>query len=103
MTDLAGAHPTRAGHAPEQPAALREPTVEVRARWVVLLVLANLGVWMAFFTPIQVLLPEQISAIAPRDKEYMLGLVTALGAAAAVVVNPLAGTLSDRTTLRGYG
>jgi MFS family permease len=85
------------------PAALAEPTVPVRARWVALLVLANLGVWMAFFTPIQVLLPEQVEGIAPADKETMLGLVTAIGAAAAVVVNPLAGALSDRTSLRRYG
>src|SRR5262245_7363256 len=83
--------------------ALAEPTVRVRGRWVTLLVLANLGVWMAFFTPIQVLLPEQVAGISPADKETMLGLVTALGAAAAVVVNPVAGALSDRTSLRGYG
>jgi MFS family permease len=87
----------------DAPAALAEPTVPVRGRWVGLLVLANLGVWMAFFTPIQVLLPEQIASIALSDKENVLGLVTALGAAAAVVVNPLAGALSDRTTLPGYG
>jgi MFS family permease len=85
------------------PAALAEPSIAVRPRWVALLVLANLGVWMAFFTPIQVLLPEQIAAISLSDKENMLGLVTALGAAAAVVVNPLAGALSDRTSLGRLG
>src|SRR5205823_10948140 len=67
---------------------------------VALLVLANLGVWMAFFTPIQVLLPVQIKAIDPAHKESMLGVVTGIGAAAAVVVNPLAGALSDRTAWR---
>jgi MFS family permease len=89
------------------PAALAEPVIPVRGRWVALLVLANLGVWMAFFTPIQVLLPEQVEAIDPGSKEAMLALVTALGAAVAVIANPLAGALSDRTafTLRGraYG
>lgn len=85
------------------PPALAEPDVPVRARWVALLVLANLAVWMGFFTPIQVLLPDQVAAIAPGDKEGMLGLVTALGAAAAVVVNPLAGALSDRTVLGRLG
>ncbi len=82
------------------PAALAEPVVPVRGRWIALLVLANLGVWMGFFTPIQELLPEQIKAIDPAHKETMLGLVTGLGAAAAVVVNPLAGALSDRTAWR---
>jgi MFS family permease len=84
------------------PAALAEPAVPARARWVTLLVLASLGVWMAFFTPILVLLPEQIKAIDPAHKETMLGWVTGLGAAAAVVVSPLAGALSDRTAWR-YG
>lgn len=82
------------------PAALTEPSVRASARWVGLLVLANLGVWMAFFTPIQVLLPRQVQAVAPADKEAMLGWVTGLGALAAVVANPLAGALSDRTTGR---
>lgn len=82
------------------PAALAEPGVRVGARWVGLLALANLGVWMAFFTPIQVLLPRQVLAIAPDSKEAMLGWVTGLGALAAVVANPLAGALSDRTAGR---
>jgi MFS family permease len=82
------------------PAALAEPVVAVRRTWVALLVLANLGMWMAFFTPIQVLLPQQVEMIDPGDKESMLGIVTGLGAVAAMIINPLAGALSDRTTLR---
>jgi MFS family permease len=85
---------------PGVPAALAEPTARARRGWVALLVLANLGVWMAFFTPIQVLLPQQIEAIDPTRKEAMLGWVTGLGALAAVIANPLAGALSDRTSLR---
>ena len=64
---------------------LAEPVTRVPRRWVSLLVLANLAVWMGFFTPIQVLLPNQLDAIDHAHKETMLGLVTALGAAAAVV------------------
>ena len=79
---------------------LAEPVTRVRGRWVALLVLANLAVWMGFFTPIQVLLPNQLDAIDHAHKEAALGFVTALGAAAAVVFNPLAGALSDRTTSR---
>jgi len=88
------------GLEPHLPAALAEPATPVRVRWVGLLVLANLGVWMAFFTPIQLLLPRQVEAIDPAGKETMLAVVTGLGAAAAMVVNPLAGAVSDRTTLR---
>jgi MFS family permease len=82
------------------PSALAEPTVRVRARWVALLSVANLAVWMGFFTPIQVLLPEQLQIISPDHKEAMLGWVTGLGALAAVISNPLAGALSDRTSGR---
>ncbi len=82
------------------PRALAEPVATVRARWVSLLVVANLAVWMGFFTPIQVLLPEQLQAIAPEHKEALLGWVTGFGALAAVIANPLAGALSDRTTGR---
>jgi MFS family permease len=85
---------------PGLPAALAEPQTRVGWRWVALLVLATIGVWMAFFTPIQVLLAQQVEAIDPARKETMLGWVTAYGALAAMVVNPLAGAVSDRTTLR---
>jgi MFS family permease len=82
------------------PAALAEPVVPVRGKWVSLLVLANLAVWMGFFTPIQVLLPEQLQAIDPVHKAALLGWVTGAGALAAVVFNPLVGALSDRTSGR---
>jgi MFS family permease len=85
------------------PAALAEPTVRVRPAWIALIFSANLGVWMAFFTPIQVLLPQQVERIDPTGKEAMLAVVTGLGALAAVIVNPLAGALSDRTTPRLFG
>jgi MFS family permease len=79
---------------------LAEPGVRAQKRWIALLVFANLGVWMAFFTPIQVLLPMQADLIDPAHKETMLAWVTGLGALTAVVVNPLAGALSDRSTSR---
>jgi MFS family permease len=83
------------------PAALAEPTVAVRARWVALLFGANLAVWMGFFTPIQVLLPNQVEEIVgPDSKVAMLGWVTGVGALAALIANPLAGALSDRSSGR---
>jgi MFS family permease len=85
------------------PAALVEPVRPVRRSWVGLLFAANLGLWMAFFTPIQILLPNQISAIGAPGKEAALGWVTGIGALVAIIVNPLAGALSDRTRPRFGG
>jgi MFS family permease len=80
--------------------ALAEPTRRVGFRFTGSLSLAMLGLWAGFFAPLQVLLPEQVSAIDPGAKVAGLALVTATGAAVALVVNPLAGALSDRTRSR---
>jgi len=45
------------------PAALAEPTVPVRANWISLLFLANIGLWLAIYAPLQVLLPEQVQSL----------------------------------------
>ncbi len=81
--------------------ALAEPTVRVRAPFLATLALANLGIWLAFFTPIQNLLPRYSEQIAGADgKEAALAIVTGAGAFVAIIANPLAGALSDRTTSR---
>jgi MFS family permease len=85
------------------PAALAEPVVPVRRSWIGLLFAANLGLWMALFTPIQILLPVQISAIGVSSKETALGWVTGLGALVAIIANPVSGAFSDRTQLRIRG
>jgi MFS family permease len=85
------------------PVALAEPVVPVRRSWIGLLFAANLGLWMALFTPIQILLPNQIAEIGVSGKEAALGWVTALGALVAIVMNPLAGAFSDRTRPRLRG
>ncbi|EWC62829.1 putative membrane protein [Actinokineospora spheciospongiae] len=72
----------------------------VGRRFVGGMALASLGLWTALYTPVQVLLAQQLAVIAPADKESALGFVTGLGALVAVVANPLAGALSDRTTSR---
>ncbi|MGI5403565.1 MFS transporter [Streptomyces sp. CA-135486] len=77
-----------------------EPRARVGGGWISALVLANLGLFMAFLTPIQVLLAEQIDAIDPSGKEIALGWTTGVGALVAVVANPVAGALSDRTGSR---
>ncbi len=75
-------------------------TIGAPARWTALLSLACLGLFTAFYGPIQVLLGQQAELLAPADKELALGVVVGLGAAFAVVANPLFGALSDRTTWR---
>jgi MFS family permease len=77
-----------------------EPTERVPARWTALLSLAGLGLFTAFYGPIQVLLGRQAEALAPDGKEFALGLVVGLGAAVSMVANPLFGAISDRTTWR---
>jgi MFS family permease len=85
------------------PPALAEPTVHVRWGWITGLGLASLGMWMAALTPVQILLPLQLEGLT-KHKIAALGIVTGLGAVAAVIATPLAGALSDRTThARGLG
>jgi MFS family permease len=84
-------------------AALAEPVVPVRKPWIGLLFAANLGLWTACFTPIQVLLPIQIDELGVSGKEAALGWVTGIGALVSIIVAPAAGLLSDRTRPRLFG
>lgn len=77
------------------------PATRVRKAFIGTLALANLAVWMGFFTPIQLLLPDQLEAITgDAGKVSALGWVSGAGALVAVIATPLAGALSDRTTSR---
>lgn len=76
------------------------PTRRVGPAWVGALALANAGTYVAFFGPIQALLPLQAEAISPTSKEAILALVTGIGAAVSMVANPVFGALSDRTRSR---
>ncbi len=82
------------------PVALAEPTTSPPTRWVVWISLASVGVWSGFFGPIQVLLAQQAAVVAPDGKEAALSVVTGVGALVSVLLNPVFGALSDRTTLR---
>ena len=65
--------------------------------FIATLMLANFGTNVALIAPIQNILPRMIeSASGSADKAIGLGLVTGLGAFAALVFNPLAGHYSDR-------
>jgi MFS family permease len=80
--------------------ALAEPTAGVRNGWIAGLGLASLGMWMAAYTPLQVLIPTQLQDITPRHKIAALAVVTGVGAVASGLATPVAGALSDRTTHR---
>lgn len=65
--------------------------------FVAALMLANFGTNVALIAPIQNILPRMIeSASGSASKAVWLGVVTGIGALAALVFNPLAGYVSDR-------
>ncbi|GAA0931435.1 MFS transporter [Pseudonocardia zijingensis] len=82
------------------PGNLVEPSQRVSVGWVVRFSLAWIGLYAGLFGPLQVLLPQQVEALAPADKEATLALVLAAGAVCTLVANPLFGALSDRTRSR---
>ncbi len=65
--------------------------------FVAALMLANFGTNVALIAPIQNVLPRMVeAATGAGGKALALGLVTGIGAFAALVANPLAGHYSDR-------
>lgn len=76
------------------------PNEPVRRGWTLRFNLAWVGVIVAVFAPLQILLPNQAERLAPEHKELVLALVVSLGGVLAMVINPLWGALSDRTTSR---
>jgi len=80
--------------------ALAEPVVRVRRGWMAWLFCANLGLWLAVYAPIQVLLPQQAELLNKTNKEFVFGVVTGVGGLVSLFIVPLIGTLSDRTTSR---
>jgi MFS family permease len=81
----------------ESASALAEPERPIGTRYVLPVVLANLGIMLAFYTPIQNLLPRLAEEVAGADKEAALAWITGVGAFMSIVANPAAGALSDRT------
>jgi MFS family permease len=64
------------------------------------------GVWIAQLTPIQLLLPAQVTAVLRLDPQAWVrnvvafGIVSGIAGLCAAVAYPLTGALSDRTTSR---
>jgi MFS family permease len=94
--------------APENavPASRHLPAPRLNRLFVIALLLANFGSNVALIAPIQNLLPRMIEqAAGSSGKALGLGIVTGIGALAALVFNPVAGHFSDqwrRTDNRAY-
>lgn len=82
------------------PEALQIPANAVSAGFQFLLSLANLVVWLSILPISQILLPTQVAALDAANKFSNLSIAVAIGVLAAVITNPIAGALSDRTTSR---
>jgi len=74
------------------------PTRSVSLGFQLLLCLANMACWICVLPVGLILLPTQIAALDPVHKISNLAIITAVGALAALITNPIAGALSDRTT-----
>lgn len=68
--------------------------------FVALYALGYVGAYVALITPVATTLALKIADLDPDGKAASLGLVSAIGALFALVTNPVAGALSDRTTSR---
>jgi MFS family permease len=78
------------------PAAV-QPAPRLSRPFVAALMLANFGTNVALIAPIQNVLPRMVEAVTGAEgKALALGLVTGLGALAALIANPVAGHYSDR-------
>ncbi|GAA4974156.1 MFS transporter [Kineococcus glutinatus] len=78
------------------PPAAREPRA-----YVPTLALANFGVYIALLTPVMLTMALKVQHLVGTERQAsVLGTVLGIGALFALVCNPLAGRLSDRTTSR---
>jgi MFS family permease len=95
---------SRTGTAPGTVAVFAEPHTRVSGGWIAAFAAAWLGIWMAQLTPVQLLLPAQIDRqLHPQhwvDSVVAFGVISGAAGLCAIVVYPLTGTLSDRTTSR---
>jgi MFS family permease len=80
--------------------ALLEPSEPVSLRFQILFGLANASLTLAVIPILTILIPAQVSLIDPANTAVNLAVVLPLGAIGAMIGNPLAGALSDRTTSR---
>lgn len=75
---------------------------EPKASWALILgiILINLAWSMALLTPPMMTIALRVAEIAPQEKETVLSLLLGIGSVVAILANPIAGYLSDRTVSR---
>ncbi|GAB3973854.1 MFS transporter [Streptomyces sparsus] len=88
--------------APDAPRSPLGPPSAAPRGYVLRLGSATFGLYTALMTPVVITMAIRVAEVAPEDKEAVLGLVLGVGAVFALIANPLAGRLSDRTRSR-YG
>lgn len=80
------------------PSSVSEPP-KARAGFLAIYTFASFAGWVALITPIAVTLAMRVNQLDPTGKAGSLALITSLGALCAMLVGPVAGLFSDRTTL----
>src|SRR5260370_12689996 len=80
------------------PEALQVPTKAVTPGFQLVLSLANTVIWLSILPIGTILLPTQVAALDAAHKFSNLSIATAIVVLAAIITNPIAGALSDRTT-----
>lgn len=69
-------------------------------RLVSSLTISNIGLYVALIPPLILLLTLKIQAIDPENVESALATVLSIGAFVAMIANPVAGAISDKTRLK---
>lgn len=80
--------------------APRPPIRGPLRRLLVWIVPANMGIFLLWGAIPNVLLPLQVAGIDPEHKIANLAVITTIGAFSAMVAQPIAGAISDRTRTR---
>ena len=80
--------------------ALQAPTQRVSTLFMVALTAAGMSLFILYAGVGALLLPFQIGQFAPANKVAVLGVFTGIAVLVALIANPIAGALSDRTTSR---
>ncbi len=69
-------------------------------RFLGMYAVGNLALYALYLGVVQILLPTQVEAFDPANKEMNLAVVTGVSAVFATLFNPIGGMLSDRTRTR---
>lgn len=82
------------------PEAVQAPTKAVGAGFMIMLTIAATSLYILYAGVGALLLPYQVGLLAPGNKVVVLGTFTGIAVLVALIANPIAGALSDRTASR---